>query len=60
MNEQKSKQKTGFAIMNPKLQKEIASLGGKKAHELRVAHRWTSEEARIAGRIGGLKTGEKI
>ena len=35
-------------------QKEIASKGGKAAHEKGTAHEWTSEEAREAGRKGGM------
>jgi general stress protein YciG len=34
-------------------QREIASLGGKAAHEKGTAHEFTSEEAREAGRKGG-------
>lgn len=33
--------------------KEIASKGGKTAHERGTAHRFTSEEAKEAGRKGG-------
>ncbi|MBI2827645.1 MAG: general stress protein [Acidobacteria bacterium] len=35
-------------------QREIASKGGKAAHEKGTAHEWTSEEAREAGRKGGM------
>ncbi len=35
-------------------QREIASKGGKAAHEKGTAHEWSSEEAREAGRKGGL------
>jgi general stress protein YciG len=35
-------------------QREIASKGGKAAHEKGTAHEWTSEEARDAGRKGGI------
>lgn len=35
-------------------QREIASKGGKAAHEKGSAHEWTSEEARAAGRKGGI------
>jgi hypothetical protein len=34
-------------------QREIASKGGKAAHQKGTAHEWTSEEARSAGRKGG-------
>jgi general stress protein YciG len=35
-------------------QKAIASKGGKAAHEKGTAHEWTSDEAREAGRKGGM------
>lgn len=40
--------------MTPERQREIASLGGRTAHEKGVAHKWTADEAREAGRKGGL------
>lgn len=43
----------GFASMSPEKKREIASLGGKAAHALGTAHKWTSEEAQAAGRKGG-------
>lgn len=43
----------GFASMDRKKQREIASKGGKAAHQKGTAHEWTSEEARDAGRKGG-------
>ncbi len=43
----------GFASMDPEVQKQIASKGGKAAHQLGVAHEFNSEEAREAGRKGG-------
>ncbi len=45
--------KRGFASMDEEKQKEIASKGGKAAHEKGTAHEFTSEEAREAGRKGG-------
>lgn len=45
----------GFASMDPAKVREIASKGGKAAHQ-HGAHEWTSEEAREAGRKGGLAT----
>jgi general stress protein YciG len=39
--------------MSPEKQREIASKGGRAAHEKGTAHEWTSEEARSAGRKGG-------
>jgi len=43
----------GFAGMDPERQREIARLGGRTAHARQRAHRFTSEEARAAGRKGG-------
>lgn len=43
----------GFASMSPDKQRLIASKGGKAAHKKGTAHKWTSEEARRAGQIGG-------
>ena len=45
--------KRGFASMDRNRQREIASKGGKLAHLRGMAHEWTSEEAREAGRKGG-------
>ncbi|HEX2535861.1 MAG TPA: KGG domain-containing protein [Chitinophagaceae bacterium] len=43
----------GFASMDPQKQREIARKGGTIAHQRGVAHKWTQEEAREAGRKGG-------
>lgn len=43
----------GFAAMDREKVRAIASLGGRAAHERGTAHRFTSEEARAAGRKGG-------
>lgn len=45
--------KRGFASMDPDKQREIASKGGKAAHDKGTAHEFNSEEAREAGRKGG-------
>lgn len=45
--------KRGFASMDPSKQREIASKGGRAAHERGTAHEFTSDEARAAGRKGG-------
>lgn len=52
-HDQKSKSSRGFASMDVVKQKEIASKGGKAAHEKGTAHQFTSEEAAAAGRKGG-------
>jgi uncharacterized protein len=43
----------GFGSMDPEQQREIASEGGRAAHESGNANEFTSEEAREAGRKGG-------
>jgi general stress protein YciG len=43
----------GFASMDPERQREIASHGGRAAHERGTAHEFTTEEARQAGSKGG-------
>ena len=39
--------------MSPEKQREIASKGGRAAHEKGTAHEWTADRARNAGRKGG-------
>lgn len=38
-------------------QRQIAANGGRAAHAKGNAHEWTSEEARVIGRLGGLASG---
>ena len=52
----KPKSRKGFASMSPEKVREICSKGGKAAQAKGTAHRWSSEEARAAGRKGGLAT----
>ena len=47
------KERRGFASMSMDKQREIASKGGRAAHEKGTAHEWTPDEARAAGRKGG-------
>ncbi|MCL2776936.1 MAG: KGG domain-containing protein [Polyangiaceae bacterium] len=44
----------GFAAMDRDRVREIASKGGKAAHSAGTAHQFSSEEARVAGRKGGM------
>lgn len=44
----------GFASMDPAKQREIARKGGRAAHQKGTAHEFTSDEAREAGRKGGV------
>ncbi len=43
----------GFGSMDKDMQREIASKGGKAAHEKGKAHEFDSNEGREAGRKGG-------
>ena len=47
------KERRGFASMSPEKQREIASKGGRAAHQKGTAHEWSADEARAAGRKGG-------
>ena len=48
------KRRRGFAAMDPEKVRAIAHLGGLAAHKKGTAHRFSREEAREAGRKGGL------
>ena len=50
----------GFASMDRVKQQEIASKGGRAAHMKGTAHEWNSEEAREAGRKGGLASRRRL
>ena len=47
-------ERRGFAGMDAEKQREIARKGGKAAHEKGTAHEFTPDEAREAGRKGGV------
>jgi general stress protein YciG len=53
------KEERGFAAMDEEKQREIASKGGKVAHEKGTAHEFSPEEAREAGSKGGETAHEK-
>lgn len=42
-------ERRGFASMDRSRLKELSGTGGRKAHALGRAHKWTREEARAAG-----------
>ncbi|MFN7916261.1 MAG: hypothetical protein U0Q55_13050 [Vicinamibacterales bacterium] len=42
-------EKRGFASMDRSRLKELSGTGGRKAHAMGRAHKWTREEARAAG-----------
>lgn len=50
----------GFAALTPERRKEIAAAAGKRAHELGVAHTWTSKEAAQASRKGWKETPQRV
>jgi uncharacterized protein len=49
-----AKKRRGFATMDAAVVREFARRGGVAAHKSGRAHEFTSEEARVAGRKGGL------
>ena len=57
-NNQNRGKNRGFAAMDPEKQRRIASEGGRAAHQQGVAHEWTSDEARQAGKKGGQSSRE--
>lgn len=50
-----TKRLRGFAAMSAEKMREIASLGGRTAHAVGHAHRFSVDEAREAGREGGRR-----
>ena len=52
-NASERRERRGFASMSPEKQREIASKGGRAAHEKGTAHEFSADEAREAGRKGG-------
>lgn len=57
--DQPKKSNRGFAAMSPERQRQIASEGGRAAHRQGVAHEWSSQEAKEAGRKGGQARGNR-
>lgn len=52
--EPKPRKPRGFAAMDRSKVSEIASKGGKAAHAAGTAHQFTADEARAAGKKGGV------
>ena len=50
----KPRRPRGFAAMDRSKVSEIASKGGKAAHAAGTAHQFTTDEARAAGKKGGV------
>jgi general stress protein YciG len=44
--------KRGFASLSPARRSEVAGIGGRTAHQMGLAHRFSPEEAKEAGRKG--------
>lgn len=49
----------GTARMSPEQRREVASKGGRACQATGRAHHWSSEEAKIAGRLGARASLEK-
>ena len=58
-NQNQKRSVRGFAAMDSEKQREIARKGGRAAHEQGVAHEWSSQEAREAGKKGGQSRGRR-
>jgi len=52
--EERRPRRRGFAAMDRDRVKEIASKGGRAAHAAGTAHQFSSDEARVAGKKGGM------
>jgi len=48
------RERRGFAAMSRDKQREIARRGGRAAHQKGTAHEFNADEARAAGRKGGV------
>jgi uncharacterized protein len=48
----------GFAAMEENQRRQIASRGGRAAHQTGNAHQWNEHEAAAAGRKGGQKVSQ--
>jgi hypothetical protein len=55
----KEVKKKGFGLLSPEQRREISSRGGKAAHAHGNGHEFTSEEAKIAGKLGGMAVARK-
>ena len=52
--EEQRPRRRGFAAMDRDRVKAIASKGGRAAHAAGTAHQFSSDEARVAGKKGGM------
>lgn len=58
-NGRKPKRRRGFAGLSAEQRAAVSSLGGKAAHRAGTAHEFDSNEAREAGRKGGMVSGSR-
>ena len=58
--EERSRKRRGFALIPKDLVVERGRAGARSAHARGKAHRFSSEEARVAGRKGGLAKQRKV
>ena len=56
----KDRVRRGFASLDTEQRQRIAQMGGKRAHELGHAHRFSSEEAHKAGVLGGKSVSQNV
>lgn len=54
LDSERPRGRRGFAAMDPETQRRIASEGGRASHQSGRGHRFSTAEARDAGRKGGL------
>lgn len=54
------KKPRGFAALSPEQRAEISRKGGRAAHEKGTAHQFDTEEARAAGRKGGIASHDAL
>jgi general stress protein YciG len=53
-NEAPDRGARGFAALSSEKRREVARAGGVAVHAAGTAHKWAPDEARAAGRLGGL------
>jgi uncharacterized protein len=58
MTNKSNRKPRGFAVMDKEVQRAIASTGGRASHATGNAHEFSSDEAREAGRRGGLSVSQ--
>lgn len=59
MSDEPKKKLRGFAALSPEQRRAVSRKGGSTSAALGRSHRWTSEEAREAGKKGGASSARK-